>query len=244
MKLSAMVAADPTKAGSSSARAVEIVFREIRWEGKIPGTVEWASCSKTRRRASLEATRPRQATSSLPTNRTASTSRVLRAPPTARQTIGAWKQAKFSAAQPQDPQISGDAADPDRDGVVNLLEYAFNLNPLIRDRDAVIQSGGSVPTAGRVSALVPAVQRNEDFFTVTYVRRKAPVDLKYWVELSTDLTNWISEEQSPTRFATVGQTDIGDGMVLETVTVRSTTPMTGPAAAPRQFFRVRVQSVP
>jgi hypothetical protein len=128
--------------------------------------------------------------------------------------------------------------------VVNLLEYAFNLNPLLRDRDSVIQLGGSLPTAGRVSAFVPAVQRNEDFFAVTFVRRKAPVDLKYWVELSTDLINWISEEQSPSSFATAGQTDIGDGMVLETVTVRSTTPITGPGAAPSQFFRVRVQSMP
>ncbi|MBI2947795.1 MAG: right-handed parallel beta-helix repeat-containing protein [Verrucomicrobia bacterium] len=164
--------------------------------------------------------------------------------PTARQTIGAWKQAKFSAAQLQDAQISGDTSDPDGDGVINLLEYAFNLKPLMSDRDSVIALGGSLPKAGRVSAFVPTVQRNEDFFAVTYVRRKAPVDLTYRVELSTDLSNWISEEQSPSSFATAGQTDLGDGMVLETVTVRSTTPMTGPGAPPSQFFRVRVQLGP
>ena len=44
---------------------------------------------------------------------------------------GVWKQMKFQTPGAlANVQISGEGADPDKDGIVNLLEYAFGLNPL------------------------------------------------------------------------------------------------------------------
>jgi len=43
----------------------------------------------------------------------------------------AWKLASFSSTQAADPMVSGLDADPDGDGANNLVEYAFNGNPLI-----------------------------------------------------------------------------------------------------------------
>ena len=43
------------------------------------------------------------------------------------------KAANFSSAQLADPLVSGLAADPDHDGLLNLLEFAFNLPPLASD---------------------------------------------------------------------------------------------------------------
>lgn len=46
---------------------------------------------------------------------------------------GAWKRARFTAAQLTSTAVSGDAADPDGDGCPNRLEYLFNTNPLLAE---------------------------------------------------------------------------------------------------------------
>ncbi len=48
------------------------------------------------------------------------------APPTS---WPAWRAARFSSAQATDAVISGEQADPDRDGLPNVLEYAFDHDP-------------------------------------------------------------------------------------------------------------------
>ena len=45
------------------------------------------------------------------------------------RSFSAWQIAYFSEAELGLPSISGEAADPDGDGLSNLLEYAFALNP-------------------------------------------------------------------------------------------------------------------
>jgi hypothetical protein len=44
--------------------------------------------------------------------------------------FSAWQLAEFGT-NASNPAISGDLADPDGDGIVNLLEYALNLNPKV-----------------------------------------------------------------------------------------------------------------
>lgn len=58
-----------------------------------------------------------------------------------------WRQFAFTPTQRADPTISGWDADPDRDGLPNLLEYAFGLDPLVPDRSPVnlgLADGGPV----------------------------------------------------------------------------------------------------
>lgn len=47
--------------------------------------------------------------------------------------IDQWRFNQFTAEELAEPLISGDDADPDQDRIVNILEYAFGLNPKMRD---------------------------------------------------------------------------------------------------------------
>ncbi len=58
--------------------------------------------------------------------------------------FGGWQSLHFDAAGLADPDISGPLADPDRDGLVNVVEYSAKRPPL--------QSGGSLLTDLRVVA--------------------------------------------------------------------------------------------
>ena len=135
-------------------------------------------------------------------------------------------------------------ADPDGDGVVNLLEYAFDMNPSLADQNAPVREGSGAPIPGTVSAFDPATHTDQDYPTITFVRWKDPVDLTYSVQSSLDLVHWTDEVGSPGSFVVVSQTDVGDGSHLALVTVRTTTAMSGPMAAPDQFLRVAVSWSP
>jgi hypothetical protein len=78
--------------------------------------------------------------------------------------------------------------DTDGDGIPNLLEFAFNLNPLAPDSHLLGANDlGGLPTA--------VVSRNlgETQLNVVFVRRKGPtaIGLIYSVQFSTDLNTWI-----------------------------------------------------
>ncbi len=167
----------------------------------------------------------------------ANTTVTLQPTQRARTTFATWRTAFFSPSQLADPAVSGMMADPDGDGVVNLLEYAFNMNPLSPDRNAPVQQGSGPPAFGKILGVDPG---QPAYPTITFVRWKAPVDLTYSVQSSLDLVHWTDQIASPSSFVVLSQTDVGDGSQLELVTVRPTTPMSGPAAAPEQFLRVAV----
>jgi len=132
-------------------------------------------------------------------------------------------------------------ADPDNDGIANLLDYAFDMNPLKADRDSPVSQGSGPPAFGELAGGQPGVPT---YPTITFVRWKDPVDLVYSVQSSLDLVHWTDQAASPDSFVVVSRTDIGDGSHLEVVTVRPTTPMSGPTAAPEQFLRVAVTWTP
>lgn len=48
-------------------------------------------------------------------------------------TFSSWQSAFFTPSQLADPLISGPDADPDLDGLKNLMEFAFDLDPLLPD---------------------------------------------------------------------------------------------------------------
>ncbi len=69
---------------------------------------------------------------------------------------------------------AADSADPDHDGMINLLERAFALNPNVPD-----------PPAAR-----PQVATDGSFLILTYQRSLAATDLEFQAQWSNDLATW------------------------------------------------------
>jgi hypothetical protein len=96
--------------------------------------------------------------------------------------FASWRDGKFSVAQ----ITAGDAnpdADPDRDGLRNLAEYALDTNP------------NSFTPA-------PAVVLTPDFLTLTFTRPKGRSDVTYSAESSAALASW-----APVTLELTGSTD-------------------------------------
>jgi PKD repeat protein len=129
-------------------------------------------------------------------------------------TFDLWRPAKFTATELANPAISGPQADPDQDGVNNLFEYAFGLEPKVADANAM-------PT-GAIS---------NGYFTFTYTQYKAAADLSFVVETSDDLVAWHS---GPAYFVTAQTIDNGP---TETITARGVSPISSTA---QSFARLKV----
>ena len=84
--------------------------------------------------------------------------------------FGAWQFAEFGA-NATNTAISGDFADPDGDGIANLLEYALALNPNVA-------SVGGVPMAQADSSC--------GCLSLVYTRILSATDLTYTAEAAAD----------------------------------------------------------
>lgn len=92
-----------------------------------------------------------------------------------------WQSTKFTAGELADPLISGDLADPNQNGVLNLLEYAFDLDP-----KGVQQPWGSGALPVSEVMGVDGVNR----LTLSYRPSANVSNLTYIVEVSDNLTEW------------------------------------------------------
>ncbi|MBC8012311.1 MAG: hypothetical protein H7067_19690, partial [Burkholderiales bacterium] len=111
-------------------------------------------------------------------------------------------------------------ADPDADGVVNLLEYAL-------DSDPTLAEGGNLPTISTVA------DGGQNYLAITFVRLTNPASgITYTPQSSGDLADWTGV---PVQVGTA--VDNGDG--TETVVFRDNLPITGNA---KRFLRVRVSA--
>ena len=63
----------------------------------------------------------------------------------------AWRAQYFTATELTNAAVSGDAADPDGDGIPNLVEFAFNLNPRTVSHPALPRERSSKISAARIS---------------------------------------------------------------------------------------------
>jgi uncharacterized delta-60 repeat protein len=133
-----------------------------------------------------------------------------------------WKAAQFTTAELANAAISGDDADPDADGIPNVVEFAFNLDPKVAARSGL-------PTA--------AVQMNtadgKDYLVLTYHRRRGNSGINFVVEVSNDLAQWLA---SASRLEEMGATPDAGGLT-ETVNVRVKPSVREVAGA---FIRVRI----
>jgi hypothetical protein len=131
----------------------------------------------------------------------------------------------------QYPGFGGASAAPlfdlDKDSIPNILEFAFDGDPLHSD-NAILPVAGvaNFPDPNDGNQLRP-------YPIVTFVRRLDAPNLTYAVESSTDLINWAND---------VEQVSASPGGTTETeqVIYRGLSPLTGPDAAPRFFLHVRI----
>lgn len=138
--------------------------------------------------------------------------------------VAQWQAAHFTAIELDDPAISGLAADPDGDGMTNLQEFAFGLNPRSGSREPVAEGLG-LPV---FSTEIIGGQLHQ---VLEYPRRRAldlTRPLRYAAEFSENLGIW---DAPPLEAETVMEMD----EVWEKVRVRRLAPP-GPG-----FGRVRVE---
>jgi len=89
-----------------------------------------------------------------------------------RYDYGGWATFHFG---PGAPAGSGETDDPDHDGIVNILEYALDLNPLTPDPSPVTD-----------------LAFEGDDLTLSYTKQLLRSGIAYRVEMSTDLENWTT----------------------------------------------------
>ena len=85
--------------------------------------------------------------------------------------ISAWKLSYFGA-DANNPAIAGDSADPQNDGIVNLMAYAYAFNPLVINTN---------PFSGSLTG---------NQFQLNFPRNTAASDVTFIVQSSGDLNMW------------------------------------------------------
>lgn len=134
----------------------------------------------------------------------------------------AWRRPHFTQAQLGLAAVSGDTADPDGDGLANLLEFAFNLVPRAADAG----------TATTLTLLAPTSPGGSSRLSVAHRRHRYATDVMVRYEISPDLASWT--EATPTTINT---------LYLDAQTDRVTIEV--PMAGASRFLRVRAtRSVP
>ncbi len=83
-----------------------------------------------------------------------------------------WRFSKFTAAGLLDQETRGASADPDADQLVNLIEYALNLDPNLPDQPLITSSTDS------------------GYLSITATKNIAATDIIWSAEVSGDLTAW------------------------------------------------------
>ncbi|MFZ9938028.1 MAG: hypothetical protein ACO3JG_13375 [Luteolibacter sp.] len=124
---------------------------------------------------------------------------------------------------------NGPDDDPDGDGLVNLLEFAFGADPTAPNPAALAYSDGSVVSPGS-----PVLNKVDGVFHAVFARRKdhAALGLIYTVYFSADLSpDWTVGEAEPLVIAS--------GEEIDAVKV----PFPNTVPEPR-FFRVGVSLAP
>lgn len=131
-------------------------------------------------------------------------------------TFTTFKAQYFNSDEQANSAISGDNADPDSDGLNNLLEYALGLDP--KFPNSANQKPSVIPSGGRL--------------LFSYLHRLDTTDLTYTPEVSSDLVTWNSGPSFIDNFSVVPINS-----QLEMVHVRDRTEMSSTA---KRFMRLKV----
>jgi dienelactone hydrolase len=132
-----------------------------------------------------------------------------------RAPMAAWRFVQFGVDS-DNVGLAGDSADPDADGRSNLLEYAFNTDPLVPDEPGLPDSQLVELESGTHLA-------------IRFPRVTAASDIIYQVESSDDLGEWYpgsSYSGSGETPVTETTTEVSrEGAGLETLIVRDNSPV-------------------
>ena len=132
--------------------------------------------------------------------------------------FAAWCQRSFAPADLANPDIVGPGADPDGDGLANLLEFAFGTNPRVPNSApwefALLETGG------------------QSYLSVECRRSLAASPVTVMLEVGSDLLTWSS---SVGQVVEVLRRDDGDG--YESLVLRDVEPVSQSRA---RFARLRV----
>jgi len=111
-----------------------------------------------------------------------------------------WRRLWFQGADLTNDTVSGRMADPDLNGIVNLMEFALNRNP----------------TNGSYSAEFISDLTNDNV-TVTFPRRRRREGIDYFVEMCNDLLTqeWRSSTNDIEFIATNNVDDVMDSVITE-----------------------------
>ncbi len=104
------------------------------------------------------------------------------------ENFSAWQKLYFTPSQVGNSGVSGLLADPDGDGINNLLEFALNLEPRFNGRTGMVAETGLFGLPLVATKLISGVDR----LTLEFVRRTAASGggLTYTPEFSYDLDDW------------------------------------------------------
>jgi hypothetical protein len=143
--------------------------------------------------------------------------------------LQAWRYAHFGLNATNN-SVAGDTADPNGNGVPNLLEYAF-----FQDPNGVTSNGIPVPE------LVAVAGTNH--FAIRFARRVPPSEVAYTVQVSTDLLQWADGSRflDSGDVAVTSLTSTVGNANTNSVLVRLQQSLSG---APQGFLRVQVRRDP
>lgn len=140
-----------------------------------------------------------------------------------------WRNTHFSLPEQMDPFVSGDDKDPDFDGLKNLAEFAFNLNP----------RGGNAGTGLPSVTVTPGGARIFTF--LRYTGGTTSPDgydaegIRYIVERSGTLSGWSPVKPGDPEVVSFTMTPSVDGF-METVRIEL-----APSVGTKQFLRMHIE---
>jgi len=128
---------------------------------------------------------------------------------TRQSAIESWRQTSFGSATSN----TSDSEDFDHDGVTNLNEFAFGMNPTVPGNGQLQYTGnfagGTISATGQPKMAFESTPSGVDLRTL-FVRRKdyAAAGLTYTVQFSADLATWKTSAAVPTVLADDGTCQI------------------------------------
>ncbi len=131
-----------------------------------------------------------------------------------------WQLQRFTATDLASAAVSGDLADPDGDGIANLLEYALNLEP----KKATV---AGLPAAGLI------IVGKRPYLTLTYTKVIAATGITYSPQVSGDLSTW----NGGTGYTVPVSTTANPDGLTQTVVVRDAVAMED---GNKRFMQLRV----